>query len=309
MSNPNDKNSEEERSAKEFDEKITHGFDDIKPEPKPEEPILSDKEKEAILQKQKELTELPDDFDPKNISDIEYLTEIFSAKYDKFHSLDYLKKTRDRMLADGYPDCGALNEFLFWSTMSRRLQINYQRIHAKLIRKDGIEAENAENIDMLKQMREISEQVSSLQKTLDALREKRQQIKDVVDLHAATMKDAEEFIKTHIGEFSFKCQRCNSIINSQGLPHFAIMTEKDDQSGETIYHIFSKELWYLYQKKLIPLSYVAFILRTSPEGFLITAQKRGEWGSQPALEDVEAIEKEENELKKLHKDYEDREKQ
>lgn len=308
MDNLEDKNSEEERSAKEFDEKITHGFDDIKPEPKSEEPILSDKEKEAILQKQKELTELPDDFDPKNISDIEYLTEIFSAKYDKFHSLDYLKKTRDKMLAEGYPDCGALNEFLFWSTMSRRLQINYQRIHAKLIRKDGIEAENAENIDMLKQMREISEQVSSLQKTLDALREKRQQIKDVVDLHAETMRSAEEFIKGHLGEFTFFCKKCGSVVNSQGLPHFAIMTEKDDQSGETIYHIFSKELWYLYQKKLILLHYVAFILRTSPEGFLITAQKRGEYGAQVALDDTSMIEKEESALNELYKDFITREK-
>lgn len=208
------------------------------------------------------------------------------------------------MLADNYPDCGVLNEFLFWATMSRRLQINYQRIHAKLIRKDGIEAENAENIDMLKQMREISEQVSSLQKTLDALREKRQQIRDVTDLHAETMKSAEEFIKEHLGEFTFFCKKCGSIVNSQGLPHFAIMTEKDDQSGETVYHIFSKELWYLYQKKLISLSYVAFILRTSPEGFLITAQKRGEYGAQPALENVEEIEKEENELKKLRKEFE-----
>jgi len=131
----------------------------------------------------------------------------------------------------------------------------------------------------------------------------------VVDLHAATMKEAEEFIKIHIGEATFLCKKCGTVVNTQGLPHFAIMTEKDDQSGETIYHIFSKELWYLYQKKLIPLSYVAFILRTSPEGFLITAQKRGEWGSGPALEDVDAIEKEENELKKLHRDYEIREKE
>ena len=306
MDKQKDKNLEAE-SAKEYDNKILHAFDADNKEQKQEPELLSVEEKEKLIKQKKDLAALPDEFDFKHVADLNYLSEIFSSKYDKLRSLDFLTKTRENMIHDGYPDCSTLNEFLFWVTMSRRLQINYQRIHAKLMHKEGISAEDAENVPMLKEMRDISEQVGSLQKALDALREKRQQIKDVVDLHAATMKGAEEFIKTHIGEFSWKCQKCNSIVNSQGLPHFAIMTEKDDQGGETIYHIFSKELWYLYQKKLIPLHYVAFILRTSPEGFLITAQKRGEWGSQPALEDVDAIEKEENELKKLYKDYETRE--
>jgi len=296
-----------DESEKEYEDKILHAFDAEKQEPKQEPELLSEEEKEKLIKQKKELAALPDEFDFKHVADLNYLSEIFSSKYDKLKSLDFLTKTRENMIREGYPDCSALNEFLFWVTMSRRLQINYQRIHAKLMHKEGISAEEAENVPMLKEMRDISEQVGSLQKALDALREKRQQIKDVIDLHAATMKEAEEFIRTHIGEATFLCKRCGTVVNTQGLPHFAIMTEKDDQSGETIYHIFSKELWYLYQKKLIPLSCVAFILRTSPEGFLITAQKRGEWGSQPALEDVDAIEKEENELKKLHKDYETRE--
>jgi hypothetical protein len=293
-------------SEQEYDSKILHAFDAENKEPKQEPELLSAEAKAKLIKEKKELTSLPDEFDVKNITDLNYLSEIFSAKYDKFKSLDFLQKTRDNMIRDGYPECGALNEFLFWATMSRRLQINYQRIHAKLISKEGVNAEEAENIDMLKEMRDISDQVGSLQKTLDALREKRQQIKDVVDLHAATMKDAEEFIKTHIGEFTFKCD-CGKILNSQGLPHFAIMTEKDEQSNEIIYHIFSKELWYLFQKKLVPLHYAAFVLRTSPEGFLITAQKRGEYGSGPALEDLIALEEQENELKKLRKNYEARE--
>jgi predicted O-linked N-acetylglucosamine transferase (SPINDLY family) len=297
----------QDASEKEYNEKILRAFDAEKSELKQESELLSAEEKEKLIKQKKELTALPDEFDFKHVADLNYLFEIFSSKYDKLKSLDFLTKTRENMIHEGYPDCATLNEFLFWVTMSRRLQINYQRIHAKLMHKEGIAAEEAENIDMLKEMRDISEQVGSLQKALDALREKRQQIKDVVDLHATTMKDAEEFIRTHIGEFSWKCQKCNTIINSQGLPHFAIMTEKDDQSGEIIYHIFSKELWYLFQKKLMSLHHAAFILRTSPEGFLITAQKRGEYGAQVALDDTTAIEQEENELKKLHKDYETRE--
>lgn len=297
----------QDASEKEYNEKILHAFDSDQKKEETPDTLLSKEEKEKLIAKQKELQALPEEFDVKHIADLNYLSEIFSAKYDRFKSLDFLQKTRDIMLKEGYPDCATLNEFLFWITMSRRLQINYQRIHAKLIRKEGVDAEEAENVPMLKEMRDISEQVASLQKVLDALREKRQQIKDVVDLHAETMKNAEDFIREHIGEFSFKCQKCGSIVNTQGLPHFAIMTEKDGQSNETTYHIFSKELWYLYQKKLIPLQYVAFILRTSPEGFLITAQKRGEYSAQVALEDLEAIETEENELKKLRKGFDVRE--
>lgn len=297
----------EVQSEKEYNEKVIDAFKDTK-EKKDEGPLISELEKQKILDKQKELKSLPDEFDPRHIADLEYLTEIFSSKYDKFGSLSFLKKTREIMLKEGYPDCATLNEFLFWTTMSRRLQINYQRIHAKLINKDGVEAEEAENLDILKEMRDISAQVATIQKSLDAMLEKRRQIKDVTDLHAETMKDAEAFIKSHIGEFSFNCKKCGTIVNSQGLPHFAIMTEKDDSSGETIYYTFSKEIWYLYQKKLIPLQYAAFILRTSPEGFLITAKARGEYGSGPALEDINIIEKEENELKKLRKEFDDREK-
>ena len=301
----NEKDPLEEKSAKEYDEKIIDAFKDKKP--KDEGPLISELEKQKIIEKQKDLKTLPDEFDPKNIADLAYLTEIFSSKYDKFGSLSFLQKTRDNMVKDGYPDCATLNEFLFWTTMSRRLQINYQRIHAKLINKEGIEAEEAENLDILKEMRDISTQVSTIQKSLDAMLEKRRQIRDVTDLHAETMKEAEEFIKSHIGEFSFRCFKCGTIVQNNGLPHFAIMTEKDDTNGETIYHTFSKEIWYLYQKKLIPLQYAAFILRTSPEGFLITAKKRGEYGSGPALEDMNVVEKEENELKKLRKEFDDRE--
>jgi hypothetical protein len=211
---------------------------------------------------------------------------------------------RQGMLDSGYGDGSTLNEFLFWSTMSRKMQIIYQRMHAKLNMKKGVAEDDTENLTFLKEMRSVSSQVASLQSALDGALDKRKKVKDVVDLHSETMKDAEEFIKSHIGEWSFRCKKCGTIVDSQGLPHFAIMTDKDDKN-ETIYHVFSPEMWFLYRKGLIPLHFLALILRTSPEGILLTAEQRKEYGSQVLREDVKMLETEEEELKKLVKEYND----
>lgn len=296
----NTNNSEEKSIEKQYDEIVIDPYK-LKQEQPAQEAVVVSSEKVAI----KGISdELPGEFDVKHIGDLEYLLEIFSSKYDKYHSLDYLEKTRQGMLDAGYSDGSTLNEFLFWSTMSRKLQIVYQRMHAKLNRKKGVAEDDTENMSLLKEMRAVSAQVASLQNSLDGALEKRKKIKDVVDLHAETMASAEEFIKSHIGEFQWKCKKCGTIVDSQGLPHFAIMTELDDKS-EIVYHVFSPELWFLFRKNLVPLHYLAFVLRTSPEGILVTAEKRKEYGAQTLIEDTRMLEDEETSLKRVLKDYQD----
>ena len=92
---------------------------------------------------------LPEEFNVKHIGDLSYLLEIFSRKYDKYNSLDYLTKMRQGMIDSGYPDGSTLNEFLFWSTMSRKMQIIYQRMHAKLNMKKGVAEDDTENLTFL----------------------------------------------------------------------------------------------------------------------------------------------------------------
>lgn len=286
-------------TEQEYKEKVLDSFNQ-KDQPEKESPVVVYAKENIKGLKD----ELPEEFNVKHIGDLSYLLEIFSAKYDKYSSLDYLKKMRQSMMDDGYPDGSTLNEFLFWSTMSRKMQIIYQRMHAKLNLKKGINEDDAENLTFLKEMRAVSAQVASLQTSLDGALDKRKKIKDVVDLHDETMNTAEEFIKSHTGEFQFRCSKCSTIVNSQGLPHFAIMTEKDDKN-EIIYHVFSPELWFLYRKKLVSLYLTAFVLRTSPEGVLLTAEQRKEYGAQVLREDVKMLEEEENLLKDLVKEYHD----
>lgn len=297
-----EKDKIQDPSEKEYNEKIIEAF--VKPGIETTENIISPLSKEAIKKQTQDLQTLPEEFNLKYIGDLTYLQEIFSSKYDKFHSLDYLQKTRQSMLDDGYTDNSTLNEFLFWATMSRKLQIIYQRMHAKVNLKKGSDEEDAENTTLLKEMRAISQQVASLQGALDSTLDKRKKIKDVVDLHEETMKAAEEFIKSHMGEFTFRCSKCSTIVDTQGLPHFAIKTELDE-GGEIVYHIFSHELWYLFRKQLLPLHYLAFILRTSPEGILVTAEMRKEYGAKVLREDMPTLEIEEEKLKILTKEYND----
>ncbi len=285
----------------EYLNKIIKGFDKDKEQesliPKPP-PIEKDTVKEKVHS-------LPDEYNVKHIGDLNYLQEIFSNKYDKYHSLNYLQKTRKILLDEGYMDNAQLNEYLFWSTMSRKLQIIYQRTHAKVSRIKGSNEDDAEDLSLLKEMRAVSEQVASLQRSIDGVLDKRKKVKDVVDLHAETMDEAEQFIKSHIGEFQFKCKKCNSIVNTEGLPYFAIMTEKDS-NNEIVYHIFSPELWFLHKKKGIPLHYIAFALRTSPEGILLTAEQREERGAKADRENAVMLEEEENNLKQLVQEYHER---
>jgi len=208
------------------------------------------------------------DFDLEKISDFNYLNDIFSTNFDKYKSKEYLNKTKKKLLKDGYIDGPMLNEYLFWGTISRRLKILYQGNYAK------VEKVN-ENVALLKNMGLVTDRVSKLLADLDASKARREKVTDIVDIFEKTMDRANEFVKKNIGEFSFRCDKCGAILQTDGAPHHAIMTEKNEKD-ENVYYIYSPELAYLVKKKIIPLHLMAFILRTSPEGIMFTAKARGE---------------------------------
>lgn len=230
------------------------------------------KEKVKAKEVLREVAKLPEEFDLSKVTDLDFLLSIFAEPYDKFKSLEYLTKMRERLLKQGYPETPILNEYLFWTTISRRLQIEYQIIHVKLVKKDRIEAEP---LGMLKTMKGVAEQITHLQQALNDTLERYEKVSGIADLHQETLDEIEKFLQEHIGEYSFKCKQCGTIVNTQGLPHWAI-EKRDEPTGEKVYFVFSPELWYLYRKRLLPLHVLSFVLRTSVEGILITAKRRDE---------------------------------
>ena len=265
------------------------------PVEKVELPEPTEERKEEAKDIKKEAVDAPVDFG--KISNIGYLYDIFSPKFDKYGSAEYIRKTQEQMMRDGYPETPTLNEFLFWITISRRLHIVYQEVHTALAKK-AVAGEKPEDLGFLKEMQNVVEKITKLQHVLDAQKEKSTKIRDVVDLHAETMGLAEQFLREHAGEFSFM-DSAGNICGADAQAHWAFIKELTGD-GEVQYSAWSEELMYLFKKKLIPLAYVAFTLRTSPEGLKWMAKLRKE--KLPKFDIVE----EEKKLRDLMLEFEDK---
>ena len=192
------------------------------------------------------------------------------------------------MIAAGYEENPTMHEYLFYSVISRRLQITYQEGHIN---------SRTEDFTTLKEIEKITEKKVQLQTTLDKQRENKQKTLDVVDLHYQMIDAAKKAIRNNIGEHSFRCKKCGEMVNAQGLPHWAIET-KAGSDGSPVHYVFSPELWYLMKKKKLAPHVVAFILRTSVEGLLFTAKERGE-------ENIPTVnlDKEETDIRKIMEDF------
>jgi len=212
-------------------------------EPTPETPPtagFSKKEETKAEESLKKVTDLPKEFDLSKVSDIDFLLSIFAEPYDNFKSLQYLLKMRNKLIKKGYPQTPILNEYLFWTTISRRFQIEYQISHVKSMK---LGVMGSENINMLKTLKATGDMVTNLQKVLNETLEKFEKISNVADLHEETMDEIGEYIEKHIGEFTFKCEQCGNIVNTQGLPHWAIC-KQTEPTGDRTYFVFSQEMWY-----------------------------------------------------------------
>ena len=210
------------------------------------------------------------DFSIDKLAKTNYLYQIFGSKHDKYKSSYYLKKEHKQMLAEGYPEGTLLNSYLFVAVVLRRLQIEFQQAHKA---KAGAGVQQPEDFEMLESIQTLTDKMSKIQSALDQAKEASRTGQDVHDLHKKEVDAAAEFVKQNAGEFSFKCKTCQTIVTSGGLPHWAIISV---EGNEVKYHIWSRELFRLVKKGLMPLHYMAFALHTSLEGLKYTAELRGE---------------------------------
>lgn len=238
--------------------------------------------------------------DWSRIGDVTYLQDIFNTKYDTYGSLGYLEKLKERMAKLHYPETPLFNTMLFLATILRRLQIVYQEHHVAL--KEKFHQARPEDLELLRQIQDVSRLLGELQKSMDLAILRQKQVEDVFSLHDETMKLAERDIEAHAGEHTFMCQQCGSVVDTQGLEHWAIRTTV--RPGDSpIYHVFSPEMWELVRMGVMPIYVMAFCLRTSIEWVLITAKVRKEaW--LPHL-DEKQLEAEEKKLMELKKPYDD----
>jgi len=164
----------------------------------------------------------------------------------------------------GYIDGPILDETVYLMGMNYRLRASYEnnfRLYGK------------HNSELLKAMRDNSRHINS------NLSELERQVKASIDpanessvaaLHRATLDEAEAYIKANIGEFSFNCTGCGTVVMTGGLPHWALVK---DMEGNWV--SWSTELAELVNEGIIRIAYMAYALRTSIDAILICAKARG----------------------------------
>jgi len=230
--------------------------------------------KEISEEFSKEFAEDPENADriSDNAAKQGYLERIFSPRHDKYGSLNYYKDQRKKLISSGFPEGPLFDSYLFYAVKIRILQIFSQESH-KTRAKQG--AKNPEDLTILNALKSLVTNLEKIQKSLISQRDSMRSGSDIHDLHQQEIEDNAKFVKEHIGEFSWRCKKCDTIVQSGGLPHWAFKVERDDL-GDPIYHVWSSELFYAVNKGIIPLHMMAFGLQTSIEGLKETAIVRGE---------------------------------
>lgn len=158
----------------------------------------------------------------------------------------------------GYADGPILDATLQLMKINRKLEQSYRNSEIRM----------QPNLEILKAIRDNTKQVVSNIESMEATKTALTS-NDIAQLHAQTMKEAEDYIREHIGEFSWGCPSCSQVITAGGLPHWALI--KDSENN---WVPWNPELIRLVDEGRIRLFEAAHVLRTSIEGLLIVAEER-----------------------------------
>lgn len=177
----------------------------------------------------------------------------------------YCKEMKEQLMETyDYPDSPVLDEAVYLMGINVRLRESNEkafRLYGK------------QNPELLKSMRDNSKHIAAnlaeLDRQLAAARDP-ESGDSIASLHRQTLDDAEAFIKANIGEFSFQCGNCSSIVTTGGLPHWALLK---DPEGNWV--AWSRELADLVVAGTIRMHHMAYALRTSIEALVICAKARG----------------------------------
>jgi hypothetical protein len=127
-------------------------------------------------------------------------------------------------------------------------------------------------LDMLSGIEDV---ILKLTRELEKIRENRiVKTDDPRQILEAEMAEAERFVQGHLGELQGRCPGCAAILTLPALPHWAFAPNETRHGTE--YMVWSRELWSLVVTRQIPLRVMAYALRTSPEGLMMTARRRGD---------------------------------
>ena len=214
--------------------------------------------------------------DLSKIKDVDYIVAGLKDHFPEKH--EFFVKNRQEYLDVGMPKCGALDTLCFLNLLLRdELIAIMEHPDSK-----GRFSTSREQIEVLKRFTETHE---THLKSLKSIYEQTQKEQTVAQMLEQMLDDAETHCRRNVGDIAFKCEQCGAMIDSSGYNHWAYEILKE-ASGKKIYLLWNPELWELingirtadvYGKERhwqIPVWMMAFILGTSVEGLMFTAQHR-----------------------------------
>ncbi len=185
------------------------------------------------------------------------MPEAYGSELDESERAEYETIKRKFLDQDGYEDGMDVHQLCLLMLLQNKLRPNIQ--DARQERRFG----------------EFSKQISDIIAKLEKRKLTRGSEDTIPKMFERYAAESRVFIKKHIGEFSFRCKGCNTVVATDGLPHWAIQFELDE-SGEVTYPRWSPEVLRLYNDGVIPMHLAAYVLRTSPKALIHTAQVRDE---------------------------------
>jgi hypothetical protein len=168
----------------------------------------------------------------------------------------------------GYDDIYLVCSASYYQVVSQRQRL---KIEETRVRSGGTVVPAAEMAALDK----TEEKVQSILRDLEKNRQARQpENEDPLAVVEKELIQAENWVRSVIGEFQHACPNCHAMLQPPALPHWAfdkIVTERG-----TEWPVWSPELWRMLNAGQIELWQMAYALRCSPEGLSVTAKRRGE---------------------------------
>lgn len=242
------------------------------------------------------IPELDQEFKEKILSEIERFEEETSKELLSIE--EKLKK---------YPECAEKDNARFLIRQCGILQQEYMEHKKRMVNANILVSEDEKQkakivLDSISQLKDI---MKSLEHAYIAALEH----EDVVSIYAEEQEKIRKFIQANIGEFSFRCDNCHHILEAGGLDKWYYQYE--DEERDTKYHIWSRELWFLWKRRIIPYWIIPFVLRIGILGPIYTFRKRNNLGTERAMNVLgitwEDLKTEEEEYQIALQTYEDEE--
>jgi len=195
---------------------------------------------------------------PGSLPDEEFTVREQEQAQHQVDSEDFIKNKRKEFLNDvGYLPGPLVEETLLLMDIRRKLEERYQKM-------------TTGNLDLIKPIRDTSKHITTNIAQLDAQKALATSGDDISILYRATLDQAENYIKEHIGEHTFMCSNCNTVVTASGLPHWAL-----DKAPDGSHLLWNQEMAEDVSAGKIELWQMARYLRTSIEAVIYCAEKRG----------------------------------